>query len=80
MKANELNELKVEELQAKASELQQELFNLRFQLHTGHLENTALGDGVEEVEDQRHLAVGEDTAHETLGVPFVEPGPLVGGG
>lgn len=41
MKANELNELKVEELQAKAEELQQELFNLRFQLHTGHLENTA---------------------------------------
>lgn len=41
MKANELNELKVEELQAKANELQQELFNLRFQLHTGHLENTA---------------------------------------
>ena len=41
MKANELNDLKVEELQAKASELQQEMFNLRFQLHTGHLENTA---------------------------------------
>jgi len=28
-------------LQAKHVELQQELFNLRFQLHTGHLENTA---------------------------------------
>lgn len=41
MKANELKDLKVEELQAKASELQQEMFNLRFQLHTGHLENTA---------------------------------------
>ena len=41
MKASELNELKVEELQAKADELQQEMFNLRFQLHTGHLENTA---------------------------------------
>ncbi|HEX9777334.1 MAG TPA: 50S ribosomal protein L29 [Geopsychrobacteraceae bacterium] len=41
MKASELNDLKVEELQAKASELQQEMFNLRFQLHTGHLENTA---------------------------------------
>jgi len=41
MKASELNDLKVEELQEKANELQQEMFNLRFQLHTGHLENTA---------------------------------------
>jgi large subunit ribosomal protein L29 len=41
MKANELNDLKVDELQAKVSELQQEMFNLRFQLHTGHLENTS---------------------------------------
>lgn len=41
MKANEIMDLSVEELQAKAAELQQELFNLRFQLHTGHLENTA---------------------------------------
>jgi large subunit ribosomal protein L29 len=41
MKAKEIMDLSVEELQAKAAELQQELFNLRFQLHTGHLENTA---------------------------------------
>jgi large subunit ribosomal protein L29 len=41
MKASEIRDLSVEELQAKASELQQELFNLRFQVHTGHLENTA---------------------------------------
>jgi large subunit ribosomal protein L29 len=41
MKANEIKDLSVEELQAKAAELQEELFNLRFQLHTGHLENTA---------------------------------------
>jgi large subunit ribosomal protein L29 len=41
MKANEIKDLSVEELQAKAEELQQELFNLKFQLHTGHLENTA---------------------------------------
>jgi large subunit ribosomal protein L29 len=41
MKASEIKDLSVEELQAKADELQQELFNLRFQLHTGHLENTA---------------------------------------
>ena len=41
MKASEIKDLSVEELQAKAVELQQELFNLRFQLHTGHLENSA---------------------------------------
>jgi len=41
MKASNFRDLNVEELQAKAAELQQELFNLRFQLHTGHLENTA---------------------------------------
>jgi large subunit ribosomal protein L29 len=41
MKASEIKDLSVEELQAKQAELQQELFNLRFQLHTGHLENTA---------------------------------------
>lgn len=41
MKAKELRELGGEELKAKVTELEQELFNLRFQLHTGHLENTA---------------------------------------
>jgi large subunit ribosomal protein L29 len=41
MKASEIKDLSVEELQAKSEELQQELFNLKFQLHTGHLENTA---------------------------------------
>ncbi len=41
MKASDIRDLNVEELQTKAVELQQEMFNLRFQLHTGHLENTA---------------------------------------
>lgn len=41
MKANELRELSVEELTNKTAELSQEMFNLRFQLHTGHLENSA---------------------------------------
>ncbi len=41
MKASEINDLSVEELQVRTQELQQELFNLKFQLHTGHLENTA---------------------------------------
>lgn len=41
MKASEIRDLSVEELEAKTLELQQELFNLKFQLHTGHLENTS---------------------------------------
>jgi len=41
MKADELRKLSVEELQKKSVELDQELFNLKFQLHTGHLENSA---------------------------------------
>jgi large subunit ribosomal protein L29 len=41
MKANELQELGVDELRKKNDELSQELFNLKFQLHTGHLENSS---------------------------------------
>jgi large subunit ribosomal protein L29 len=41
MNAKEMKALSVEELETKTEELNQELFNLRFQLHTGHLENTA---------------------------------------
>jgi len=41
MKAEEIRELGSEELETKVEELNQELFNLRFQMHTGHLENTA---------------------------------------
>jgi large subunit ribosomal protein L29 len=41
MKAKELRDLSVDDLGRKVQELNQELFNLRFQLHTGHLENSA---------------------------------------
>lgn len=41
MKTKELRDLSVDDLSRKAVELNQELFNLRFQLHTGHLENSA---------------------------------------
>jgi large subunit ribosomal protein L29 len=41
MKASELRKLTSEELQGKSLELEKELFNIRFQLHTGRLENTA---------------------------------------
>lgn len=41
MKASELRKLNEDDLTAKTVELEKELFNLRFQLHTGRLENTA---------------------------------------
>ncbi|MDN6161705.1 MAG: 50S ribosomal protein L29 [Atopostipes sp.] len=41
MKAKELRELSTEELLKQEAEYRQELFNLRFQLATGQLENTA---------------------------------------
>jgi large subunit ribosomal protein L29 len=39
MKAAELRNLSDEELRGKLRELQEELFNLRFQLATGQIEN-----------------------------------------
>lgn len=39
MKASEIRELSVEELQTKLKDLKQELFNLRFQLAVNQLEN-----------------------------------------
>ncbi len=40
MKAADLRDLSVEELEKRAAELTQEIFNLRFQHATGQLENT----------------------------------------
>ncbi len=39
MKASEIRELSLEEMQHKVLDLQQELFNLRFQHASGQLEN-----------------------------------------
>ena len=41
MKASELRDLTVEELQTKLTELKEELFNLRFQLAVNQLENSS---------------------------------------
>lgn len=41
MKVNKVREMNTDELRAKDAELTQELFNLKFQLHTGRLENSA---------------------------------------
>lgn len=41
MKAKEIRKLSTQDLETKVSELKVELFNLRFQLAVGQLENTA---------------------------------------
>ena len=41
MKANEIRALATNEIELKVKSLKEELFNLRFQLATGQLENTA---------------------------------------
>ncbi len=41
MKANDFRELSFDELKAREKDLREEIFNLRFRLATGQLENTA---------------------------------------
>ena len=41
MKVNKVRDMSVDELQTKNAELTQEIFNLKFQLHIGRLENSA---------------------------------------
>ncbi|MDD2335288.1 MAG: 50S ribosomal protein L29 [Geobacteraceae bacterium] len=41
MNSNDLRELSIEQLCSKELEFKKELFNVKFQLHTGRLENTA---------------------------------------
>jgi large subunit ribosomal protein L29 len=46
MKANKLRDMTAQELGVKLTELKSELFNLRFQLATGQLENPMKVKGV----------------------------------
>ncbi len=46
MKAKELQALNKNELETKVADLKAELFNLRFQLATGQLQNTMVIQGV----------------------------------
>ena len=41
MKSTEIRDMSLEEMKQKAADVEQELFNLRFQHGTGQLENTA---------------------------------------
>ena len=61
MKASELRKLDRNELMTKEPELAQELFNLKFQLHTGHLENSSRIDNV-----RKTIARVKTILHETI--------------
>jgi large subunit ribosomal protein L29 len=41
MKTNKLRDLSLSELQDRCNDLDKQLFNVKFQLHTGRLENTS---------------------------------------
>lgn len=41
MKSNNYRDMTIEELCSKEQEIKKELFNVKFQLHTGRLENTS---------------------------------------
>lgn len=62
MKANEIRNLSAADLQKKSSELNQELFTLKFQLHTGHLENSSRINAV-----RRDIARVNTILHEKQG-------------
>jgi large subunit ribosomal protein L29 len=55
MKASELRDMSVEELQTKLTELKEELFNLRFQLAVNQLENSSRIGAVSTVLRQMEL-------------------------
>ena len=55
MKANEFSAMNPEQLTVKVKELKSELFNLRFQLATGQLQNTMQITAV-----KRDIAPGQD--------------------
>jgi len=64
MKAKEIRELTTAEIEQKVKSMKEELFNLRFQLATGQLENTARINEVKKtiarlktVERERELTV-----------------------
>lgn len=62
MKVSELRKLSQEELAAKTVELEKELFNLKFQLHTGRLENSAKLSAVRKQISQVKTLISEKQA------------------
>ena len=63
MKASEIRELGFEEMQRKATELREELFNLRFQHEVGQLENPQKMKQVKRDVARVQTIIREDAIH-----------------
>lgn len=59
MKPADIRKMKTEEIESKIVELKAELFNLRFQLAVGQLENTARISKVKRTIAQMKTIIGE---------------------
>ncbi len=67
MKSNELTELRgltIAELQSKARETKEELFNLRFALRTGHLSDFSKVRAMRRAYAQIHTVISEKRLRE----------------
>ncbi len=67
MKGNELKELRgltIAELQTKARETKEELFNLRFALRTGHLSDFSKVRAIRRAYAQIHTVISEKRLRE----------------
>lgn len=67
MKGNELKELRsltIAELQTKARETKEELFNLRFALRTGHLSDFSKVRAIRRAYAQIHTVISEKRLQE----------------
>ena len=62
MKATEIRNMSLEEMKQKASDLGQELFNLRFQHETGQLENSSKLKKVRRDIARMKTVIGQSTA------------------
>lgn len=59
MKTSDIRKISTEELQKRIAELKEELFNLRFQLAVGQLENTARIGQVKKTIAQMNTIISE---------------------
>jgi large subunit ribosomal protein L29 len=77
MKAAEIRELETEELHGRIAELKEELFNLRFQLATGQLDNHRRMRAVrQDIARIRTVLRERDFATVSAGAPSIATSPL----
>ena len=79
MKASELRKISAEELKIKSADLKQELFNVRFQLHTGRLENSSKINAIRKQVEVINNSGGENLVNLAAGDEvIIQDGPFSG--